>query len=130
MVKCNFQMISEGKFMPNNIKRQLFNFKSFFPQIKNYNGVCSLQILPWTENKVVVILAEIADNPGTPITNAFEKVATQVYHKFLSEISISDIIWIEHYNKNSYHNKDYNEETFDQVILSWNDRTQQFCNPR
>jgi hypothetical protein len=97
--------------------------------MKNYNGTCGLQILPKFEGKFVVILAELADNPGISIINYFEKIVTQVYHKFLSKISTNNITWVEHYNQNSYHNMDDNEETFDQVILSWDHEKKQFCNP-
>lgn len=91
-------------------------------------GLCGLQILPKYKGKITVVLTEIIDNTGASIRNIFEKVATQVYHQFLSELSIDDIIWIEEYNKEQ--EVEGNQAICSQVTLSWDPRKQQFHNPQ
>jgi len=99
--------------------KQQFDFKK---------GTCDLEILKG--KKATVIVTEIADNPGTSVTNAFESIATQVYQQFLYEYSIHDITWIEHYNQDSYEPAGDDPETFDQVSLSWNPKTRKFHTPQ
>lgn len=108
----------------------LYPFKGYF----NCDSCCDLQIIR-KKNKVFVILTELSKNKGTSITNAYENIATQVYHEYLQNIPIDQICWIEHYTDESFGGKSRkqkngkSEETFDIVQLSWNDDIKKFYAP-
>ena len=56
---------------------------------------CSLEVLPLSDGRTAVIATEVADNPGTSVTNAFELLATDVCARFT--IDPRRLVWIEHY---------------------------------
>jgi len=101
--------------MPAEVIKQKFDFKK---------GTCGLKIIKG--KKATVIVTEIADNSGDSIANAFDSIATQIYHQFLSNYSVNDITWVEHYNKGSYKWANNYSEILDQVFLSWNPNTKEF----
>lgn len=43
----------------------------------------------------VVVLTELADNPGTSVTNAVESLAAQFCECY--ELDGADVVWVEHY---------------------------------
>lgn len=98
--------------------------------LSNCDSHCGLSILPQINGKVIVILSELAANPGTSITNHCEWIATEVYDRFLLNTPVHDITWVEHYNKDSYSDKAYETERFSTVSLAWDEDKKQFCSPR
>jgi hypothetical protein len=67
-----------------------------------YNTIpakCGLEIHQ-NHKECVVILQELPDNTGASITNAIEKLATQVYSRYLQGVEPETIQWIEHYTEN------------------------------
>ena len=68
-----------------------FPFAGFW----NYASACALELLPRPDGRVVVIASELADNPGTSVTNAAELLATDVCRRF--GIAPDRLVWIEHY---------------------------------
>ena len=56
---------------------------------------CALEILRLRDGRTAVIATEVADNPGTSVTNAFELLATDVCAWFA--IDPRRLVWIEHY---------------------------------
>ena len=98
--------------------------------LSNRNSRCGLTILPQPEGKVIVILSELAANPGASITNRYAGIATAVYEEFLSHVPVQDITWIEHYNRDSYYENADSEESFTVVGLTWDDRKKAFYAPQ
>ena len=56
---------------------------------------CALEVLRLSDGRTVVIATELADNPGTSVTNAFEIVATEACRRFA--IDPARLAWVEHY---------------------------------
>lgn len=96
---------------------------------KNCRGILSLQILPPIKVKLRPALTGLVDNLAKFIVTDFEGATTQIYTKKLSGIPIKGIIWIEHYDKNSYRHEDNDKEIFTEMILSWGKKSQKFCYP-
>ena len=57
--------------------------------------VCSLEILPATDGRRVVIATELEDNSGTSVTNVAEHLASEVCDRF--GIDPDKLVWIETY---------------------------------
>ena len=74
---------------------------------------CRLELIPLPDGRTVVIATELADNPGTSITNAAEILASFVCDQF--RINPDRLVWIEHYG---YGNATCPERSFDLVIFS------------
>ena len=56
---------------------------------------CSLEILPLADGRTAVVATELADNPGTSVTNVAEHLASHVCDRF--GIDPDRLVWIEHY---------------------------------
>ena len=63
--------------------------------------LCHVRIFDRKPESPVVVLTEIADNPGASVTNASEYIATELRQRH-SLLRSTDPIWIEHYNGESY----------------------------
>lgn len=67
-------------------------------RFKGFHGCdswCRVEILPGTEDRTIVIVTELPDNPGTTITNAVDWLIPTFGLRF--GIDLSHLIWIEHY---------------------------------
>ena len=71
-----------------------------FGGLHSFKSVCSLVI---DQSRNLVIATEIADNPGTSITNAVDLLANQVCNEF--QLDKQRLTWIERYTKQSYKGK-------------------------
>jgi len=66
----------------------------------------------------IVLATEVADNPGTSITNMADNLATQVCKDF--KIHPSNVVWIEHYTPKSYRNSTGTQgEEYSIVWFDW-----------
>ena len=67
----------------------------------NFGGdaKCDLEIIRG-ETTTLVICTELADNPGTSVTNAAERIATRLCHEDPT-IAPEGLIWVEHYPERS-----------------------------
>lgn len=67
---------------------------------------CKLDIWKIKNGKLLVMFTELSTNTGPSITNFAEGLATNAYYevleKLFEDIKIQDLIFIEHYNKDSY----------------------------
>jgi hypothetical protein len=71
-----------------------------------------------TNTPTVVVFTELANNPGTSITNRIEHLATEVFK--LLEKPPSGITVIEHYEDRAFiGNQPLFKEEFDVVTLTW-----------
>lgn len=77
-----------------------------------------------TSSYVIVVITALEENFGISITNLYERVATQVYSKYLQEIEAKNIVWIERIIHQT------SEEAFFQVDLSWDEDLQYFHSPQ
>lgn len=64
----------------------------------------------------VAIATELADNPGTSITNAAPIIAAQVARNF--RIDPARLVWVEHYGPESY-GVEGEPDRFARVTFSW-----------
>jgi hypothetical protein len=81
------EIIYTGEFQYQGHQRQL--------------SICELTMLQ-TPDRLIVIATEIAQNPGTSITNAYKLLAQKIVEEF--QINPLTALWIEHYNDKSYTN--------------------------
>ena len=63
--------------------------------------VCSIKIVK-TGGKTVVMVSELTGNPGEPIRKIFDKIATFIHSRLLSQLPPADIVWVEHYQDAGY----------------------------
>jgi hypothetical protein len=94
-----------------------FSYKGLHGQAR-----CNLVVVQQADG-VAVLLSEHDDNPGTSITNWYEKLATIVQQQFLSEVAPRDIAWLEHYPRNP---KIFSGEKLERVRLLWDDDCQRY----
>jgi hypothetical protein len=99
----------------------------YYTGLWNSRSVCGLQIIEQAAGNVYVILTELKENSGTPVTYMFDTIATDIYHKCLST-DPNDIIWIEHYNQTSYDTD--GKETFNFVKMGWDNRRKCYHSPK
>lgn len=91
------------------------------PATRTNEAFCGLRIYN-TETGAVVILSELADNPGISVTNAIEQLATEIAKRYA--LNPKTTTWIEHYGPFSYYPQDGddpNYETFDKITFAWRD---------
>ncbi len=93
----------------------------------NSRSVCGLEIIEHATGNIYVILTELKENPGTPVANMFDTIATNIYHKCLSA-DPNDITWIEHYDQNGYGAND--NETYNSVRMTWDNCRKCYHSPK
>ena len=74
------------------------------------------------DGKITIVLTELPKNTGTSVTNWYERLATDLYTRWLKrDYKVNDITWIEHYPpEERTKESEGHEETWDLVLLSWN----------
>lgn len=85
-----------------------FNFRGLCGR----ESQCTLEVLPVSEGRTLVIATELPDNSGTSVTNAAEHLASFVCDSF--GIAPGRLVWIEHYGASPGVRKD---ETYDLVTF-------------
>jgi hypothetical protein len=91
----------------------LYRFKG----LHGCDSCCLLRI--YTDgNFYVVIFTELANNPGTSVTNMIETLATNVLRQFLGLDKWSCVRWFEHYPERGDRHHSI-QETFDEVTFAW-----------
>ena len=75
---------------------------------------CGVRVLTLS-GRTTVILSELHDNPGTPVTNRAELIATMLLTDCLAGVEPTELRWIEHYP--SGQNK--KQETFDWIEFNY-----------
>ena len=89
------------------------------PAVRVDGGFCRVRIYganPYT----IIVLSELAENPGVSVTNAAAAIATEIARNYM--IDLDTTIWIEHYGAFSYKGGDC-DETFDRITFTWRNRT-------
>ena len=91
------------------------------PATRTSEAFCRLRIYD-TKAGAVVVLSELADNPGISVTNTAEELATGIAQRYALDPQTTT--WIEHYGPFSYHAKDGDGgdpdyETFDKITFTW-----------
>lgn len=59
-------------------------------------GQCTIHIARYDNRVYCVIMTESKTNKGVSVTNACDRIATQVYAEFLTNIPADKIVWLEH----------------------------------
>lgn len=86
----------------------------------NLPAYCGVEIVEHGKNRVVV-LSELATNPGMSVTNAIERIATSLFtgHPDL-DVDADRVIWIEHYGRFSYRQQDtMPRDEYTLVRMAW-----------
>ena len=73
---------------------------------------------------VIVSITALEEDSKISITNFYERIATQIYFKYLEEIKINNIIWVERIIHQ------ISEETFFEVDLVWDEKSKFFHSPQ
>jgi hypothetical protein len=103
------------------MKEQLLATTYEFTAATGIKAVCGLRLVR-DEERVVVVLTELPDNPGMSVTNACEEIATQVRRAF--GLDPDQIRWIEHYPEREHHvhrRTLHEAATYDEIIFIWED---------
>jgi hypothetical protein len=85
-----------------------------FPYIHNTRpALCRVRIYETVALGRVVIISELAINPGISVTNAISEVIACIAEQF--NLPADDVLWIEHYGPNSYTPGTMSDHIFDMV---------------
>jgi len=95
-----------------------YNYKGFW----GCDASCDIEVHGRSDGKYVFIATEVADNPGTSITNYAERLATAMRKQY--DLKPEDVIGIERYPDA----KDRRKEDFDLVRFLGIDG-ESFCTP-
>jgi hypothetical protein len=88
-----------------------------YPIGKSGESFCRLRIYD-TEAGAVVVLSELADNPGKSVTNAAAELATEIAQRYALDPQTTT--WLEHYGAFSYRDTgETGNETFDRITFTW-----------
>jgi hypothetical protein len=91
---------------------------SDFTSPHHHHLLCRVRIFDRNPHPPVVVLTEIADNPGASVTNASEYIATQLRDRHPLLRSAAPI-WIEHYNGESYTNGVFAPDRFGRIYFQF-----------
>jgi hypothetical protein len=82
------------------------------------NAVCHLRIFQ-DKTATIIIMTELATNPGMSITNAAEGLTSKIVKQF--HLNPQTTRFIEHYGQESYELEEGRDhvDTFDEVTFSW-----------
>jgi hypothetical protein len=65
----------------------------------------------------IAVCTELADNPGTSVTNRCEVLATHIVKQ--CSIHPEALIFVEHYDENSYHGGKEKDRHYTRVNFQW-----------
>ena len=97
--------------------------KIIYSGIYNYPGyfdspsACHLDLYERPDGAIIALCTELADNPGTSITNVTERLYTKIAKEF--NIAPGSLRCIERYAEESYNGGRDNEESLAIVSFSW-----------
>ena len=80
---------------------------------------CKVEVIPVADGRTVVIATELADNPGTSVTNVAEYLASEICGRF--SIQPDRLAWIETYG---YPAPGERQRTFDRVTFERRPRSE------
>lgn len=89
-------------------------------------GVCGVRVISVDATKKIVILTELADNPGSSVTNSWPFIASSVYYQLFREVDPKGIAWVEHYGQQSYRHPHSDGDRYDLVELEWDDTQHEY----
>jgi hypothetical protein len=89
--------------------RSKTSFQMHYGYLAKWDSWCDVDVYSGGDKPALVIFTEVADNPGTSITNAIETIAAMVVKDY--DLDPVATIFIEHYT--------YDPETFDKVEMPW-----------
>jgi hypothetical protein len=90
--------------------------------------LCHVRIFDRGAQPPVVVLTEIADNPGASVTNASEHIATELRSRH-SLLRSTSPIWIEHYNGESYTPGLFAPDRFGTISFAWDSNRDAYRSP-
>jgi hypothetical protein len=119
------------RFTPMKTERTLRLRQPNYDEVLHFGGYfgtasqCGIRI--WTDGprgataptRYIIMMTELADNPGTSVTNACEMVATEVLLTMLPKADPDLITWIEHWPPRGLGTRAVLPETFDFVYLKY-----------
>lgn len=82
---------------------------------------CGLDVLSSGPDSATVIITELPGNPGTPVRDFFENLATLLYRNKIQFLKIvpTQIVWIEHHPGPEGDHAAGDDETYEQVVMHW-----------
>lgn len=72
-----------------------FQYQILHPS-RIHTGQCTIDIVRYDNGVHCVMMTESKHNKGVSLTNICDRIATQVYAKFLADITADKIVWLEH----------------------------------
>lgn len=63
---------------------------------KIHKGICVVDIAGYDNGVHCVIMAEHKNNQGISVTNACDRIATQLYTRYLANVRCERVVWLEH----------------------------------
>lgn len=97
-----------------------------FPGNWGADSRCGMRVLT-LYGRQTVILSELPDNPGTPVTVRIEAIATRLLADRFSGFQPTEIRWVEHYPPET---GKFQHETFDWVEFDYDRAMRTYTNAR
>jgi hypothetical protein len=80
--------------------RKIADFRCVYKGYSDAKSVCRLRVFTDPDRPAVVVASELAENPGTSVTNRAEVVASQACRDF--QLDPESTLFLEHYGPFSY----------------------------
>jgi hypothetical protein len=91
---------------------------------------CGLSLLRTGSEGMTVVLTELSTNPGTPVSDVFDRLATHLFESQIIFLKVppEQIIWIENLPGDGRAEPSSVNATASQVVLEWDGK--RFHSPR
>lgn len=87
------------------------------PYNKNIDTICHVTLFTLSDNRQVIVMSELADNPGSSVTNAADFLVPAIYEA-LGTRPLEDTVFVEHYHGQlAYRGEPTTWETFDRIVI-------------
>jgi len=82
---------------------------------------CGLSLLRTGSDAMTVVITELPGNPGTPVADFFENLATLLFESQIVFLKVppEGIVWVEHLPNSAGPGGHTVREVYSQVMLEW-----------
>ena len=81
-----------------------FHYTVPSPSSKDLEGQCALDIARYDNGVCSVMMTETKGKQAMSVTNACDRIATQVYSRLLKDMPADKVVWLEHSPASRIHN--------------------------
>ena len=89
-----------------------------YPGYHRSSSYCKLELYKRSDGMYIAVCTELADNPGTSVTNQCEVLATQIIKQYNLHPEV--LLFVEHYDEGSYHGGTEKDRSYTRVdFFEW-----------